>query len=454
MKTKDGTGSGIMLSMKQWWRIGVICGVSIASLATAIPAFADEFSGGSYKINGVIGNSTGDTVSGGSYQLTSTSGESVIGNGTGGSYKLGIGYVSQLEGVPTMRLDVQPSSLVAYYTMLEGSGSAVSDASVNNLVANTSGSPTWVAGKIGSALSFNGSSQYASSSDYDISGSMTVEAWVYPTSASATSSVVSKNTDTTDNQASLGLSAGNATFSVRVGGSPVTVTGAAVTQNVWTHLVGVYDGTNVRLYVNGSPATPSAASGVVTTNNLAWTIGKTAGAASGYFTGRIDEVKIFSRALSLAEVSAEYTAQNSGVTSGLALPTIVAGASQTTDFNTYVTTNLTGYDLTILQDHNLQSGANTIPAVGATIASPAAWSEGTTKGLGFTLTSAPNLAGKWGSGANYAALPGTATSFYTRSGATPNARETISLRLRSDVAGTQPSGNYQNTITVTGTAIP
>ncbi len=433
--------------MKQWWRTGIICSISIAVLVTAMPVFADQFTGGSYTINGVIGNSTGDTVSGGSYQLTSTSGESVIGNGTGGSYKLGVGYTSQLDGVPTMRLDVQPSSLVAYYTMLENSGSAVSDASANNLNANTSGSPTWVAGKIGTALSFNGSSQYAYSSDYDIPGSLTVEAWVYPTSAGATSSVVSKNTNTTDNQALLGLTSGNATFSVNVGGSPVGVTGSAVAQNTWTHLVGVYDGSNVQLYVNGSAAGSSPASGVTTTNNLVWTIGKTAGAASGYFTGRIDEVKIFSRALSPAEVSAEYNAQNSGVTSGLALPLIAAGASQTTDFSTYVTTNLTGYDLTVAQDHDLQSGALTIPAISAAIASPAAWTEGTT-------TSAPSLDAKWGSGANFAALPGTATSFYTRSGATPNTRETIVFRLRSDVSATQPSGSYQNTITVTGTAIP
>lgn len=444
------------MRMNMRYKLGGMTCAAVLTVAFALPAFADVYSGGSYIVNGVIGNSGGDSTSGGSYNLSYASGESVIGNGGGGSYILGAGYVAQLAGVPTMRLDVQPGGLAAYYALNEGSGSGVSDASATKLNGNTNGAPAWVSGKIGKALSFNGSSQYVASASYSITGPLTVEAWVYPTAASETASAVSDNTNTTDNQSQLGLVNSNANFAITIGGKPVSVSGAAVAQNTWTHLVGVYDGTNVLLYVNGALAGSAAATGTVATNSLPWTIGKTAGAASGYFTGNIDEVKIYSRALSANEVSAEYNAQNSGTTSGVAFAGgITPGASQTSDVNTYVTTNTAGYSLAVNEDHDLQNGAYTIPAISSgTIASPAAWNEGSTKGLGFTLTSAPNLSGTWGSGANYAALPTSATTFYTRSGATLNTRETIALQIRADVTSSQPSGNYQNNITITGTALP
>ena len=96
----------------------------------------------------------------------------------------------------------------------------------------------------------------------------------------------------------------------------------------------------------------------------------------------------------------------------------------------------------------------TIPAVSSSIASPVAWSEGTTKGLGFSLLAAPGLDGKWGSGANYAAFPLSPTTFYSRSGYSGGTKDVIALRARLDVLTSQYAGDYQNTVTITGTIIP
>ena len=141
-------------------------------------------------------------------------------------------------------------------------------------------------------------------------------------------------------------------------------------------------------------------------------------------------------------------------TGSLSLGTVVAGTSQMADFDVTSLTNQTSYSLSILQNHDLQSGANTISGVSGSIGSPVAWSEGTTKGLGFTLVSGAGIPVSWGSGANYAAIPGSATTYYTRTGNTPYVADVLGMRFRLDVNSTQPSGAYSNTITVTGTSIP
>ena len=102
----------------------------------------------------------------------------------------------------------------------------------------------------------------------------------------------------------------------------------------------------------------------------------------------------------------------------------------------------------------MQNGANFIPAVSGSIASPVTWSEGVTKGFGFTLTGAPTLDSKWNSGAKYAAMPSSSTTFYSGTGNINGVVDVISMRLRLDIAASQSIGTYNNTITYTGTITP
>ncbi len=83
--------------------------------------------------------------------------------------------------------------------------------------------------------------------------------------------------------------------------------GAALPTNTWTHVAVTYDGTTMRAYVNGAlygtpqainlPALERTAPG-----RVAWIFG--AGNAD-YFSGTIDEVRVYGRALSQAEVAAD-----------------------------------------------------------------------------------------------------------------------------------------------------
>lgn len=152
----------------------------------------------------------------------------------------------------------------------------------------------------------------------------------------------------------------------------------------------------------------------------------------------------------------EQSLQLTMSTGTLSFGTQTPGVSNTVNFSSSVITDAPGYILSVNQNNDLTSGANTIPGVSGSIASPVAWSEGTTKGLGFSMvsTNATAIDGKWNAGSSFAAFPGTATSFYTRDGFSGGATDTHNLRIRLDTATNQPTGTYTNTVTWTGTMIP
>jgi hypothetical protein len=340
-------------------------------------AQAATFNSTNFSINGDLGNSAAGAQNSTSYKLTSSAGESIAGNSSSGSYKLGQGYIATLEN--SLQLIIQPNGLTAYYGLNENIGTVAYDDSAGSQNGTLQASPSWTTGKVGTALSFNGSSQYVSLPDIDVAGSaITVGAWVYPTTATQTAKVFSKQSGSTDAQGTLSLSAEG------------------------------------------------------------------------------DEVKLFSRALTANEVKAEYDAATAGLLAGLSLDNITPGASQTSNFDSVVQTDSPGYTLAINQNNNLTNGAFTIPAVGGSIGSPVTWSEGSTKGLGFTVygTNATAIPGTWNSGNSYAAIPGSSTTFYTRTGLTGGNKDVINMRLRVDTTTSQVAGNYTNQMTITGTMTP
>lgn len=143
--------------------------------------------------------------------------------------------------------------------------------------------------------------------------------------------------------------------------------------------------------------------------------------------------------------------------STVALGTITPNISNIGTISATVATDAPGYSLSINQNNNLTSGANTIPALATgTIATPVSWTEGTTKGLGITLTGGPSIPVKWGTSGSYkyAAVPNTLTSLYIRSGYTGGVNDTVTMQPRVDISPAQAAGSYSNIITLTATLIP
>ena len=79
--------------------------------------------------------------------------------------------------------------------------------------------------------------------------------------------------------------------------------------NVWKHLVGTYDGSTIRVYVNAVEGQTSAnLTGTTLDGTAALRIGKRSTDDSGLWNGQIDEVRIYSRTLTLSEIHTLYAA--------------------------------------------------------------------------------------------------------------------------------------------------
>jgi hypothetical protein len=199
-----------------------------------------------------------------------------------------------------------PTGLVAAYSFNQGSGTIVPDSSGLGNTGTISGAMWTVLGKYGRALAFDGTSSRVDIPDadsLDLTAAFTLEAWVYPTATSQWRTVVLK--EQTDSMTYALYARGDADTPsgwADMDGAQHFVAGtSALPVHTWTHLVTTFDGSMLRLYVNGALASEYGASGAVNASsgdlriggNLVW---------GEHFAGRIDEVRIYNRALSSGEV--------------------------------------------------------------------------------------------------------------------------------------------------------
>jgi glucose/arabinose dehydrogenase len=202
--------------------------------------------------------------------------------------------------------------LVAAYAFNEGSGATVVDSSGNGNHGTISGATRNSSGQYGAALDFDGTNDLVSvpdSSSLDLTSGMTVEAWVRPLTTSGWRTVVLKERpgDTVYALYSSNNDNGRPNSRIRVNGSNASVNGTSrLTTSVWTHLAATFDGSNLRLYVNGSLVGTRTAAGTILTSANPLRIGGSS-ALGRWFRGRIDEVRVYNRALSVTEIQSDRT---------------------------------------------------------------------------------------------------------------------------------------------------
>lgn len=448
-----------------WRSLAVVASLAAVTFFAAQGVKADTLTSPDYRLSPTVGNSFGGSFSSPDYSLTGSGGEAAIGDGSGGSYKIGAGFAAQL--THSISMYVEPAGLVGYWPMNEGAGDTVHDASGNSNDGTISGSPSWVTGKIGDALSFNGSNDIVdmgagSQSTLNFGTSdFSVSFWINPASTSGGGEDVMSEWP-------VGGSAGS--FSVATVGNRVLMflnntstykysNTNALAAGTWTHVVYVKKSTtNFDVYINGvlddgasAGSIPSSVSAA--TNDFEIGIGR----YNTDFNGLIDDVKIYNRALTSDEVEAQYEAGLAGFNSGLVIPALQPGASQTIDANLIILADAP-YSIATSETSPLtliNNSSVTIPSIAGSIASPAAWVEGTTKGLGFTVLSGPTgVPSQWGSGANYAAIPANSTTFYSRTGFSGGTKDVIGLQYRLDVNANQQAGDYKNNVVYTATITP
>jgi hypothetical protein len=215
------------------------------------------------------------------------------------------------------------ANLAAYWRLDEASGTSAADLGPNGLTLTYTNTPTLgttglLDGDSNPCVDFNGSNEYALGALHaSLQGgsAVSLECWV--------------NIDSAGNRCAAGLF-GSATekgswinlsnpfaFYMSNDGTAqhaATAVTATVTGTRY-HIVGTYDGADSKIYVNGvleaTNSTPTGAIRTVVTAN-SFAIGRLGALNSDFADGRIDEVAVYNRALSVSEIAAHYLMGTSG----------------------------------------------------------------------------------------------------------------------------------------------
>ncbi|MCK1597287.1 LamG-like jellyroll fold domain-containing protein [Bradyrhizobium sp. 164] len=222
--------------------------------------------------------------------------------------------------------NTQTPGLVAAYSFDEGSGTTAGDSSGQSNLATLNNGVAWIAGKNGRAASFDGVNDFISipnSASTNISGNaLTLSMWINPQAlASGDSVVIGKFWNTTMSspyyQYGLELRGGNQTdfYIGTSSGALVAAGGTTLPFNQWSHLAITFDGAQVKTYVNGTLVNTQALSATITARGNPMRIGADASTAQ-FYKGALDDLRIYNRALTLAQVQSDMTTPVGNPTTG------------------------------------------------------------------------------------------------------------------------------------------
>jgi hypothetical protein len=228
----------------------------------------------------------------------------VAGNSSGGSAAVAAAPVTTTLAVP-----------LAQYNFNEGSGPTVVDSGTGTPADGTiAGGVTRVGGpNFGSALNFDGSTglvNLGTPAKLNLEGQITVRAWINTTSASSPDAIISQDFDGIDRPFFFELTnpttVNFGTYRFSGNGDTVEATGTSatpLTDGKWHLLVGVYDGQDFRVYIDGTLAGSAADPYGITQGTANTYIGYDTNNNNGksqYFNGSIADVEIYPYALSAA----------------------------------------------------------------------------------------------------------------------------------------------------------
>jgi hypothetical protein len=210
-----------------------------------------------------------------------------------------------------------PSGVISWWP----AGGNALDAITNHNNGYQSNGVTYVAGEVGQTFSFNGVNQVVGVPDaasLDPTNAITLESWVYATAYSANDGVAVFGKDNPYGSrqylVGMGKSGSSWIFRAHIGlpdGLHYFDGSTTVQTQTWYHVAMTYDGSYLKLYVNGSLDGSASLSGAITTSSEKLLIG---GSVPGPWdlNGLVDELSVYNRALSQTEIQTIYNAGAAG----------------------------------------------------------------------------------------------------------------------------------------------
>jgi hypothetical protein len=194
--------------------------------------------------------------------------------------------------------------LLGSWSFDEGSGKVLGDASGNGRLGTVSGEPVWVDGRAGASIFFDGKDDFVLVQDdakLRLAGDFTLAFWVcYESETKARHRLAGKG----DENYGVWGSTGNKLLFRQgdAGGRPVleVVSKKAVSPGEWHHVAAVVKGNRGVLYVDGAEDAASDRTGAPATSTVPLSLGHAG--HEGFFHGRLDEVRLYGRALAPEEI--------------------------------------------------------------------------------------------------------------------------------------------------------
>lgn len=209
---------------------------------------------------------------------------------------------------------------IAELPLNEGSGVTASDLSGNANHGAVLNGAVWVPGKIGNALSFDGVNDHvripSSATINSATSGITVAAWIYRNANQngwITLATRQKGTSYFEHYW-LGFNGSNYRWFVNTtnGYSNYNLGGTAPLGQ-WVHLAGTYDGSTVKLFMNGVENFSSAHGGTLPSETNPINIGGSSNDGTGNinedFNGKVDNVRIYNRAISASEIESVFQSE-------------------------------------------------------------------------------------------------------------------------------------------------
>jgi Concanavalin A-like lectin/glucanases superfamily len=208
---------------------------------------------------------------------------------------------------------------VGVWPLNEGKGTVANDITGHHDNGSLEGLAQWTKGRFQDGLGFNGNAAAVNVPDSRTldPAAVSVSAWVDSgTSPGSDKYIVAKGANgclAASYGLYTGINGGLEFYASSNQGLTWTISpdaGQSVWNGQWHHVVGTYDGSTVRLFLDGrqvgsgTPDTAPIAYGLPTSNNLE--IGDYPGCSGLDFSGSIDEVKVFDRALGSGEIALGY----------------------------------------------------------------------------------------------------------------------------------------------------
>ena len=159
---------------------------------------------------------------------------------------------------------------------------------------------------IGDGVSY---AEVADAASLDITSTITLEAWVRPFTVATAQTIIGKNS-----AYALNITSGAKLQFQRWSGttSGTLASSTSLVANAWRHVAITYNGTTTLIYINGVLDTTSTAiSGAIDTTSTAVLLGALT-TTTQQFSGYIDNVRIYSAALTAAQIAGNYKAEKGG----------------------------------------------------------------------------------------------------------------------------------------------